>query len=263
VYVHRGSVHAMNSFHAHFEVEVNYVFEGYMKYFMGQTEFTLTPRKLCAFWGSTPHRLIEVGPKTQAGILTVPTVWFNQWALPRRLTQTLFEGGILIESDFQTESSRVELWCRDFTSPDISVRLATQLEIQAAFFRMMPRSLEESWETGFPVDVTPVMGMCRYIRANLGDFLSSVEIAEVVGLHPSYAARVFRKLTGMGIQDYIMQQRVSTAQRLLITTEENVENIGNYAGFQSSSQFFTSFKKVTGQTPLQFRKQSLRPVAAK
>jgi AraC family transcriptional regulator, melibiose operon regulatory protein len=183
--------------------------------------------------------------------------------LPNAITQGLFEGGVLTESDYKTERSRVDLWVDQLNSTSKPERQATQLELHAAFLRMTPKSLAPNWEVNLPTDVTPVIGICRYVAMHLRNPLTSVEIAAAVNLHPNYAARLFRRLTGMGIQDYVMQQRVAATQRLLITTQDAVEQIGIESGFQSQSQFFASFKKATGQTPLQYRKLNLKLAVAK
>jgi AraC family transcriptional regulator, melibiose operon regulatory protein len=259
LYAHRGTVKEMSGFHAHFDVEVNYVYQGYMKYFMGQSEFTVPAGKVCAFWGSTPHRLMSVAPNTEAAILTIPVTWLVRWALPKRLKQAFFEGGILIEHESTTHPERVDLWCRDFKSKESTLRVATQLELQATLLRMMPHDLKRNWGTGAPEDLTPVLVMCRYITTHLNAPLASTEISAQAGIHVNYAARVFKKATGMNIQEYVMRQRVATAQRILLTTDESVETTGVIAGFQSNSQFFSAFKKITESTPLQYRKQNSRP----
>jgi AraC-like DNA-binding protein len=101
------------------------------------------------------------------------------------------------------------------------------------------------------------MVMCRHINANLRESLTSSDVADVAGLHPNYAMRLFKRLTGMTIQEYVVHGRMAHAQRLLLRSNESVEQIGDKAGFQCASQYYATFKKVTGYTPLQFRKRHL------
>jgi len=56
--------------------------------------------------------------------------------------------------------------------------------------------------------------------------------------------------------DYVNRWRVQDAMRLLEQSSENVLTISNEVGFNSRSSFYTAFKKVTGNTPTAYRKQT-------
>lgn len=223
---------------------------------MGRNELIIPERRLVAFWGSTPHRLIEVGPGTQSAVFTVPLQWFSKWKAPEALVQSVFEGQVAVEPVDATVPSKVDTWIKDIRGNEEHLKVATFLEIQAAFMRMQTQQLPRKVNNFAAIDIEPVMQMCRHISNNLKSDLSSVEIAEVAGLHPNYAMRVFKKFTGMTLQEYVVRQRIASAQRLLLTTTESVEVIGQDAGFQSNSQYYAVFRKYTGLSPLQYRKKN-------
>lgn len=93
-----------------------------------------------------------------------------------------------------------------------------------------------------------------YVRSHLHDpNLTIEEIAEHVSLSTRHARQVFKDVWGMTLSDYILQERVEEVKKLLETTEWTVTDIGERAGFQTKSHFFTVFKKATGKTPSQYR----------
>lgn len=256
-YLHSGKVEAMNSFHTHFDIELNYVFSGSMKYFMGRSEVELPRERLVAFWGGTPHRLVEASKDTEAAVFTITLPTFIRWKPSKAILELLIDGGILVENQVVTPRDKVMRWVEEYRSPNRFLREATMLELQAALWRAQPAVINKKVTGESAVDVESVLQMCKYISSDITKPHSSAEIAAHVGLHPNYAMRVFKKITKMTIQEYVVAQRVAAAQRLLLTSEELVENIGKLAGFQSTSQYYAVFRKQTGFSPLQYRKRYL------
>jgi two-component system response regulator YesN len=75
-----------------------------------------------------------------------------------------------------------------------------------------------------------------------------------VHFHPAYLSRFFKKRTGLSLSEYMMAQRIERAKTLLIEPKLTVGHIVNRLGYDNSSHFSRTFKKMTGYTPLQFRK---------
>ncbi|RKP53168.1 AraC family transcriptional regulator [Cohnella endophytica] len=93
-----------------------------------------------------------------------------------------------------------------------------------------------------------------YIEENLLDQLSREKIADFVHFHPAYLSRFFRKKTGLSLSEYIVQQRIERAKVMLTQSELRIGHIMNNLGYDNLSHFTRTFKKMTGYTPLQYRK---------
>lgn len=95
----------------------------------------------------------------------------------------------------------------------------------------------------------------RFIKDNIGEMrLSRDEIANYVYLNPDYLTRMFKKQTGFSISDYLQQQRIEYAKKLLIETDMPVSEIALSAGYSNFSYFSTIFKKITQLNPMEYRK---------
>jgi len=97
--------------------------------------------------------------------------------------------------------------------------------------------------------------MACFIAREYRSGLRIKEIADVVDLHPDYAATLFRKTFGTTLISRITRHRVADAQRQLIATEEPVVDIAFASGFDSLSRFNKAFKEVAGMTPRKYRKE--------
>lgn len=95
----------------------------------------------------------------------------------------------------------------------------------------------------------------KYIQDHLGEQrLTREDIANHVYLNPDYLTRMFKKQTGFSISDYLQQQRIEYAKRLLIDTYLPVSEVALSAGYSNFSYFSTIFKKSTELNPMEYRK---------
>lgn len=94
----------------------------------------------------------------------------------------------------------------------------------------------------------------RYIDEHLAEKISRTEIAKSVALNENYLSRLFHKENGCSISDYILQKRVVMAKKLLIQTKMSVSDIGEMVGYETTTYFIRIFKRETGKTPKEYRK---------
>jgi len=97
----------------------------------------------------------------------------------------------------------------------------------------------------------------EYIETHLIDELSAEKLADVAGMSVPHFNRVFRKTLRLSPMEYVLSLRVQEAQRLLVTTDLPLSEIATTVGFYDQSHFTKRFRKVTGITPRQYRKDFL------
>jgi AraC-like DNA-binding protein len=64
---------------------------------------------------------------------------------------------------------------------------------------------------------------------------------------------MFIETEGIGIKQYILDQRLEAAKNLLLYSDADIGTIATYVGFCDQSHFGKMFKKATGMTPRQYR----------
>lgn len=80
-------------------------------------------------------------------------------------------------------------------------------------------------------------------------------IAEHLKLNLSYFSQIFTKEMGISPRKYLITFRIQKAKELLETSNELVTNIGINVGFFEIKHFSKTFKKITGFTPMQYKKK--------
>lgn len=93
-----------------------------------------------------------------------------------------------------------------------------------------------------------------FIQQNLDKEISIKELADKACLSSDHFTRSFKKSVGIAPLDYVNQKRVEKAQLLLATTNLPLKEVLVKTGFNSASYFNRIFRKLTGSTPLGYRK---------
>lgn len=94
-----------------------------------------------------------------------------------------------------------------------------------------------------------------YISKNCTADLNLKEIAKQFSISQNTLTRMFKKHLGIAPRDFIMQKRISIAKGMLINTDFQSTQVATVCAFSDASYFIKQFKKHTGMTPLEYRKQ--------
>lgn len=94
-----------------------------------------------------------------------------------------------------------------------------------------------------------------YIAEHYSENVNRQELADLLFVSTDYLSRVFNKETGMQIPDYITRVRMEEAKRLL-HTNATVSDIAICVGIDNYSYFSTVFKRYTGMTPTEYRREN-------
>jgi YesN/AraC family two-component response regulator len=83
-------------------------------------------------------------------------------------------------------------------------------------------------------------------------------LAAITNISPSYLSRLLKEEFGEPFSKIYGKLKVHWAQQLLETTDWSITEISDALGFVEPSYFVRTFKKISGMTPLTYRKEKLR-----
>ena len=96
----------------------------------------------------------------------------------------------------------------------------------------------------------------KYIKDNYNKEITRDDIAKYVFLNPDYLSRTFKKSTGLSLTEYLTEQRIEKSKQLLSTSNIQISSIADEVGYNNMNYFSKIFKKLTGNTPVEYRKKS-------
>lgn len=92
-----------------------------------------------------------------------------------------------------------------------------------------------------------------YVSKNYRKKIYLSDIAESLGLSETYLSRLFKKETGISLQDYIVEIRLDHAANLLKYSKESISDIAEYVNFPSQSYMGKVFKERYQLSPKKYR----------
>lgn len=103
---------------------------------------------------------------------------------------------------------------------------------------------------------SPIVDLAkRYIDTHFHKVdLSLQEVADAIGISPAYLSRLLRQDLGASFIDYLSQNRVQHALKLLHDPTVKIYEVAEKVGYKGQHYFSTVFKKVLGISPLEYRK---------
>ncbi len=105
-------------------------------------------------------------------------------------------------------------------------------------------------------DVPIVNQAVAYINEHCDRRITLQELADHVHASKSYFCSEFSKSMGVSVIAYIQAQKIKRAKQFLVLSEKPLSEISELLSFSSQSYFQNIFKRITGMTPTQFRKQN-------
>lgn len=94
-----------------------------------------------------------------------------------------------------------------------------------------------------------------YIKAFYMQNISVENIARSINLDRRYLTRIFKQRTGITIQEYIINKRIKASQTYLLQGY-SVEKAALMSGYTDISSFSKIFKRKTGISPIQWKKNN-------
>ncbi|HZT58317.1 MAG TPA: AraC family transcriptional regulator [Pyrinomonadaceae bacterium] len=97
-----------------------------------------------------------------------------------------------------------------------------------------------------------------YLHAHFQEQVSLRHLAGVAGVHPAHLSRMFRRHYRRAVGDYVRGLRLDEGARELCDPEKTFAEIACALGFYDQSHFANAFKRHTGMTPAEFRREHAR-----
>ena len=79
------------------------------------------------------------------------------------------------------------------------------------------------------------------------------ELAKQLGFSTNYLSLLIKKELGMSFQEYVTQQRIQRAKRLLLSTDMKIYEVALAVGIEDMNYFSYRFKSIVGVSPKSYR----------
>lgn len=173
--------------------------------------------------------------------------------IPPQWLETLPERGARLREPAVLEGGQLEWLARRLYQEWRAMDEASSLIVHGLALEMLGH-FQRGWQA--KAELRPPAWLRQtqeLLRARFAEPLPLAEIARHVNLHPAHVAREFRRYYRTSIGEFQRQQRIEFAREQLTNSNAPLSEIALAAGFAQQAHFTTVFKRLTGQTPAQYR----------
>lgn len=133
-----------------------------------------------------------------------------------------------------------------------------KLLVKSLFFDLVitiGRFYREREDPSSRVDGTVARAL-GYIHEHYHEAVSVDGLAELTGLSPGHFGEIFKEKTGTKVLEYLNRVRVDRARSLLEGSNQSITEIARDCGFDDVGYFARVFRRVTGKTPREHRREA-------
>ena len=253
--------------HTHKGLEIFYFIQGQANYIIGDTIYELLPGDMLLFSGDVTHR---VNPSNDVKYVR-SYINFLPSFIEDELSTELYSK--LIKLFDNSNGLRIQ-WLpeeRDEIEKYFAMLYNENQKELVGYNYMLTSSLVQLLihiyrKSKYLVEFTPsaqptnsqmtVQRILQYVNQVYKENESLDTLSVNLHLSKYYMCHCFKEVTGYTINSYIMRKRVDEAKRLLVESQNSINEIGEMIGFNSTIHFSRTFKQYAGVSPLAFRKAS-------
>lgn len=119
------------------------------------------------------------------------------------------------------------------------------------FFLVFIKNIIENPNTK---ELTTIIQVKEYIKANYGSDISLKQIAKVAYMNPYYFSSFFKKVTGQNFKQYLTEIRMKEAIKLLMENDIKTYAVAKAVGYNNVRHFTDKFKELYGESPNAYKK---------
>jgi AraC family transcriptional regulator len=222
---------------------------------------------------------LVVGTARPGVVTVIPAGSSSRWDIPEPLNvvhlylpqttlqRVALEAGMAAPGDLLERSAHP-----DPVTSRLLLSAADVLEGSAALDALFRQQITDLLTTrllvahaGSPVGVQMVIGglspmalrrAIERLRSDSDADVSLAALASEAGLSRFHFCRAFKESTGLSPHAWLRQYRLEQAMNMLRDTDESIVSVAAALGYSSQTAFAAAFRKLTGETPSDWRKRT-------
>jgi len=265
--------HFKNIWHYHPELELHYTVKGEGVRFIGDKISNFSPGEIVLVGENLPHtwrsneEYFANDPDRHIEVIVIQflpdCLGEYLFKLPEAyLIPKLFEkakSGMVLTGKTNEKLAELMLKAVEATNLDKIIILLSILKTLAETdeYEMIVNGRAVFYQSN-ETDSLRLNNVCSYTLENYKKDITLEEISSISNLSVTSFCRYFKLMTNKTYYDFLIEIRISHACRALIEDKTPTEVICFDCGFNNVSNFYRHFKKVTGLTPLEYKRQYLK-----
>ncbi|OME77933.1 AraC family transcriptional regulator [Paenibacillus sp. FSL A5-0031] len=259
------SLDGYTNWHYHKQVELLLILEGELDVYVDEESFHLTSGDIVLIGASELHSdrshnlldyiVLQFDLEPFFDQSTIPYMrYFSETQTPLSKANYIFQENNTAK---QQAVSYIHQLLHETTHKENGYELAVSVlvkQILLLLLRNDSRKVLIEQDNFERIRLKPVLD---YIENHLTDRIQVEEVCKIANMSYYYFVKYFKKTIGLSFTEYVNYRKVKWAERILLTKDLSISEVGERIGMPNMAHFYKMFKKYNDCSPKQFQRKML------
>ncbi|QYR23139.1 AraC family transcriptional regulator [Paenibacillus sp. sptzw28] len=254
------------NWHYHREIELLLVNEGVLDVYIDEEVVRLEAGDVAIIGASQLHRDRSLGTPMDYIVLqfdlqqffdhsTMPYMrFFSETKNPLSRANYIFQDNKTANKE---AADCIRAILQEVTNKQTGYELAVSMIIKKLLLLLIRSDSKKMLAEREDFDRARLRGVLDFVEENLNDRIQVEDVCKMANMSYYYFVKFFKKAIGLSFTEYVNYRKIKWAERILLTKDLSVSEVGDRIGMPNMAHFYKMFKKYNECSPKQFQKRML------
>ncbi|RJX37890.1 AraC family transcriptional regulator [Paenibacillus pinisoli] len=253
------------NWHYHKQLELLLIMEGQLDVYLEEDSYHLEPGEVIIIGDSELHRdrsskvldyiVLQFDLEQFFDHSSIPYMrYFSETHTPLSKANYIFREN---EELKKRTAACIEGILEEVKRKDTGYELAVSILIKQILLLLLrgdTRKMLVEQDNFEKIRLKPVLD---YVENHLNDRIQVEEVCKIANMSYYYFVKYFKKTIGLSFTEYVNYRKVKWAERILLTKDLSISEVGEKIGMPNMAHFYKMFKKYNDCSPKQFQRKML------
>lgn len=252
--------------HYHRELELLLVSSGTMEVYVGEESYKLQTGDVVMIGANQLHRDRSLGEALDYIVLqfdleeffdhsTMPYIrYFSETGTPVNQANYIFQENTSVKNDIANCMREI---LEEVSQKQTGYELAVNLLIKKIMLLLLRNDSRKVLAEQEDFDRTRLKPVLTFIEQHLQERIQVEEVCKLANMSYYYFVKYFKKSIGLSFTEYVNYRKIKWAERILLTKDLSISEVGDRIGMPNMAHFYKMFKKYNHCSPKEFQKRML------
>ncbi|MGX4584143.1 AraC family transcriptional regulator [Paenibacillus chitinolyticus] len=145
----------------------------------------------------------------------------------------------------------------EYAGKKVGYEIAISILVKQIVLSLLRSDEKRLLDYGNSADLIRLKPVFEYIDRNIDGKVYVDEASKAANISYYYFVKYFKKVLGISFLDYVNFKKIKKAEKILLTQDISVAQVGEQIGMPNMAHFYKTFKKINHCSPHEFRKKML------
>jgi len=258
--------HTRTDWHYHKQLELLLILDGQLDVYLEAERITLTKDDIIIIGASELHRDHSNEPLNYIVVQFDLEHFFDQGSISymRYFSEThtpLSKVNYIFKQKEEVKksiASAIVQILHETSTKKRGYELAVSILIKQILLLLLRNDTDKVLAEQEPFDQVRLKPVLDYVEEHLTDRIQVEEVCHIANMSYYYFVKYFKKSIGFSFTEYVNYRKIKRAERLLLTKDLSIAEIGERIGMTNMAHFYKMFKKYNDCSPKQYQKKMLQ-----